>query len=139
MTAIKNRDVKNLRNAYIIDRSINKLTNFCSRHLLTKGLDSQKKTIYYYHFIRSLEALADQYSLMATEYGKNPRNFNKEIFKTFEELNAILREFYQLFYNFDKKGLNEIFTKIKNMESQKLFGIKSTNHIVVYFLIEEIP
>ena len=134
LNAIKNRDLDGLRNAYIMDRSINKLTNFCSRYLLTKGIGSHKKTIYYYHFLRSLEALADQYSLMAAEYNNNLKTFNDEIFKGFKEINAMLQEFYELFYKYDKKRLGNLFLKIKGMEPQKLFGIKNTNYVVVFFL-----
>jgi len=134
LNAMKNQDAKALRNALVVDRSINKMTNFCSRLLLTKGLDSLKKTIYHYHFIRSLEALADQYSLMAVQYSYNIKAFNKEILKSFEKINGILQEFYELFYNFDKTKLNSLFLKIKDLEPQKLFRAKNTNYDVVYFL-----
>lgn len=134
LDAIKHQDAKGLKNSLIVDRSINKMTNFCGRHLLTKGMDDSKKTIYYYHFIRSLEALADQYSLMAVQYSYDLKSSNKEILKTLEKINKILHGLYDLFYDFDKKRLNELFLNIKNVEPYKLFSVHNSNHTVAYFL-----
>ncbi len=132
--AIKNQEAKKLRNAYMVDRSINKLTNFCSRYLLTKGLEDSKETIYYYHFLRSLESLADQYSLMATNYSQSLRGVNKEILEIFQKINYVLHEFYEIFYKYNKQRLNNLFLEMKSIEPEKLFEIKNANSTLVYFL-----
>ena len=133
---IKKKDVNNLKDMYFRDRSINKFTNFCGRLLLKKGQFDLKKTAFYYHFIRSFEALADQYSLMCTYYSKSLGTVHKKVFETYKEINEILLEFYEIFYKYDKEKLNNLFSKIRDMETKtrSLHSLNKTDHLVSYYL-----
>ena len=133
---IKNKDVHNLNDMYFRDRSINKFTNFCSRLLLKNGQFDTKNTAFYYHFIRSFEALADQYSLMCTYYAKKLTPVNKEVFEKYKEINSILLRFYEIFYKFDKKELNNLFLRIREMENttRELYSLKKTDPMISYYL-----
>ena len=133
---IKNKDVNNLRDIYFRDRSINKFTNFCGRLLLKKGQFDSKQTAFHYHFVRSLEALADQYSLMCIYYSDKLTMVNKKVFEVYKEINGNLLEFYELFYKYDKVKLGDLFLKIRNMETEtrSLFSLNKSDHVISYYL-----
>lgn len=133
---IKKKDVQGLKDMYFRDRGVNKFTNFCSRLLLKKGNFDLKKTAFHYHFIRSLEALADQYSLMCTYYADKLTPIHKSVFETYTEINAILLNFYELFYKPDKEKLNALFIKTKEMEEKIKFlhSLTRTDTMVNYYL-----
>ena len=133
---LKKKDVHNLNDMYFRDRAINKFTNFCSRLLLKNGQFDVKNTAFYYHFIRSFEALADQYSLMCTYYAKKLTPINKEAFEKYKEINEILMKFYEIFYKFDKKELGNLFLRIRDMENttRELYSLKKTGPMVSYYL-----
>jgi len=135
--AVRKKDSHALRDMYIRDRSINKFTNFCCRLLLTKGEFDLKKTAFYYHFIRSLEDMADQYSLMSTYYEPKPGRVHNSIFESFETVNQNLFELFELYYNYDKVKLNELFMKIKSLDLiiPTLFKLPNNDPVIVYYLL----
>ena len=133
---MKNKDVNNLKDMYFRDRSINKFTNFCGRLLLKKGQFDLKETAFYYHFIRSFEAMADQYSLMCTYYSDKLTPLNKKVFEVYKEINDMVLEFYKLFYKYDKSKLDELFIKIKSIDgaTKLLYSLKKSDPVVSYYL-----
>lgn len=132
--ALKKKNVEELKNMYLRDRSINKFTNYCARQLVLRGHKGHKKTIYLYHFLRDFEAMADQYSLMAVYYSSNPSTLNKEFFDALQKLNEILSGYYELFYSFDKVKLNDLFGKIKNLNPKSLYKLKSKDLVMISYL-----
>jgi len=137
LDSIKNKDIANLKDMYFRDRSINKFTNFCGRLLLKKGQFDLKQTAFYYNFLRSLEALADQYSLMCTYYSGKLTHINKKVLDAYKEINDILLGYYGLFYKYSKEELDTLFVKIKDMEAKTrlLFTLNKTDHLVSYYLV----
>ena len=133
---IKNKDVNNLKDMYFKDRGINKFTNFCGRLLLKRGQFDLKKTAFYYHFVRSFEALADQYSLMSVYYADKLTPINRKVLELYKEINNILLEFYELFYKYDKSKLNGLFLKVRNLETKtrSIYSLKKTDHVISYYL-----
>ena len=133
---MRNKEANNLKDIYFRDRSINKFTNFCGRLLLKKGQFDLKKTAFYYHFVRSLEALADQYSLMCVYYSDKLSPINKKVFEVYQEINETLLGFYDLFYKYDKPKVGYVFLKIKNLETEtkSLFSLAKSDHVISYHL-----
>ncbi len=134
LEALKRKDIEELKNMYFRDRSINKFTNYCARQLILKGYKNHKTTIFMYHFIRDFEAMADQYSLMAVYYSSQPTKLSKEFLDSLQIANDILAVYYELFYNFDKTKLNELFTKIKSANPKSLYALKKIDLAMVSYV-----
>lgn len=134
--ALKKRDVPVLKEMYFRDRSINKFTNFCSRLLLKKGPMDFKNTAFHYHFVRSFEALADQYSLMCTYYANNDTPVHKKVINSFKDINEVLMGFYDLFYKYDKVELNNLFSKLRDLEAEMRshFSLSKSDPVITYYL-----
>ena len=131
---LKKNDTEELKNMYYRDRSINKFTNYCAREMILRGYKDHTKTIIYYHFIRNLEAMADQYSLMAVYYSANSGKLRNEFFDALQKNNETLFGYYELFYNFDKAKLNELFSKIKAFNPKDLYKVKKINLVMISYL-----
>ena len=134
MTGLKANDIEELKNMYFRDRSINKFTNYCLRQLIMRGYEDAKKTIHLFHFLKDFEAMADHYSLMAVHYSNNITKLNKEFFDALQKDNEILIEYYELFYSFDKKKLNYLFSKIKAFNPKELYKLKQIDLIMISYL-----
>ncbi len=134
LDAFKKNDLEELKNMYYRDRSINKFTNYCSRQLVLKGYKDYKKTSFFYHFLRDFEAMADQYSLMAVYYSNKPSKIRKEFLDALQKDNEILFDYYELFYNFDKAKLNEMFKKIKSFDPKSLYRLKNMDLVMISYV-----
>ncbi len=114
------------------DRVINKLCNYCIRHLLKIGTEDRKKTILYYHLIKSIEEIADNYKNMYIESSKNNEKFEKSGSLFISKVNIKLNEFYHIFYNYKKENMEIIFADLKkiindlNREKNKNSYIQNT-------------
>ena len=130
LSAFKKRDVKALKEMYLMDYSINKFTNYCLRLLIKRGHADFKKTPLYYHFIKGLEEIADQYKEMCTFYSDNIKKINDDIIVILTGINQNLNEFYELFYKYDEQKIENLFrrtkltyNKVLNLRNKKAFGL----------------
>ena len=95
------------------DSIINKFTNYCIRHLIKNGYIEQKNTALYYHAIRSLEEIADNYKNMCSSLSKNPGEIKKDDLKIIREVNQSLKEFYDIWYTYKKEPMEKLFKQLK--------------------------
>ena len=107
-TGFKKQDKDILKNIPYFDYNLNKFCNLCLRILNLKGL-KYEKTNSLYKIISILEEIGDQYRAIAI-FSK-PIKLSDELMNLFTLVNKMLREFYDLFYNFDKKRLREFYEK----------------------------
>ncbi|MBS3097566.1 AbrB/MazE/SpoVT family DNA-binding domain-containing protein [Candidatus Woesearchaeota archaeon] len=135
LDALKKKDKNTLKNMFFVDRSINKFTNFCARELISKGQMDFKQTAFYYHFLRDFEALSDQFSLLAVHYSSNLNPLPRQLLVVYEELYKIFSDYYNIFYNYSKGKVNNLFKRIKELNPEELFKIKEADPMFVYYLI----
>ena len=111
LEAIRKQDYADLQRLRFIEDSNNRFTTFCRRALSKKGYKDQAKIQFIYHIIDQLEKIADQYKylfdyLMKEENAKH--KLSAETLSYFQNTNKMLRNYYELFYNFDKAKVAEI-------------------------------
>ena len=133
IVAVEKKDKEKLKNMYFSDRSINKFTNFCARELISIGDKGLKQTAFYYHFLRSLEALADQFSLFATYYADHLEPLPKEALVLYKKLFTLLTQFQTVFFKYDQEGVNVIFTELKKIDIKKYYNLENVDCVVIGF------
>jgi phosphate uptake regulator len=114
----KDGSVKNIE---LIDTRINKLSNYCLRLLTKKSHFDFRKSPIYYHFVRSLEEIADQYKDLCVHLSNNFDAADKNLVQNFSKLNEHLNELYELFYKYDEQKVEDFFARTKATHN-KLFS-----------------
>ncbi|HIH37786.1 hypothetical protein J4460_00105 [Candidatus Woesearchaeota archaeon] len=91
-------DAISYEQASSIDKTIDKLINYCQRTLIKKGHPEYEKVPLYYLLLDRLEKLGDEY-----HYFHESSNDRSEL----KEVNNLLRHAYELFYKFDAAAFNK--------------------------------
>lgn len=81
--------------------NITKFVSYCLRLLNKYGHPDVKKTCLYYHVIASLDKIIDIMKYNARDILNYNKNFNKLTINIWEDINKSLKDYYNLFYNFD--------------------------------------
>ncbi len=106
---IERKDYNHLPNIALMEQTNNRFTTVCRRYLNRKATLHPTKIGASYYLIEDIENLADEYKYLCTYlYGKNKEHELKIDTKTVELLkmvNNLLREFYEIFYKFDRQKL----------------------------------
>ena len=97
-----------------LEKTNNQLTNFCQRILNKRGSLDPLKTSFLYVIIWNLEKIADEYKYIC-EYCSGHK-VEKGTMEALKEVNALLREYYELFYRFDLKRLSALSDKYKLLQ-----------------------
>lgn len=113
LRAFRKRNVARLKEMYLMDFSINKFSNYCLRLLIKKGHVDFKKTPLYYHLIKNLEEIADNYKDLCTFYSNNITKIDDDLIIIFTRINEHLNEIYQLFYRYGEQQMEDLFRKTK--------------------------
>ena len=124
------------------DTNIDRFSDFCLRILNKKGYKDFKKTSEIYSIILLLEFLGDEYKYIS----KNSANIKLSNFTTklIEELNYLLKEYYELFFKYEEKNIEKLhekifdidkkisqaFTKANNNEKELFFNLHNINNII---------
>ena len=114
LDSIRKNDIDRIKNVKIMDSSVNKFSNYCLRLLIKKGHVDFKRTPSYYHFIKSLEEVADRYKDLCNFYLISKEKVDKNFIKAFEKINQHLNEFYELFYKYEEKKVEILIKKTKS-------------------------
>jgi len=130
LNAIKKNDINILKSIHFMDNSINKFSNYCLRLLIKKGHVDFKKTPAYYHLIKSLEEIADQYKDLCSFYLSDKCKIDDNLINIFAKINEHLNEFYELFYKYDEQKMEDLFKKTKLTHS-KISNLESD---IAYYL-----
>jgi phosphate uptake regulator len=125
-------NVKGMEEIILRDPQINKYSDFCRRVLNIQGYESTKKTTTYYHICEELERIGDAYGdLMKFMIANKIKKVDAATLNLISEINQYLRLFYELFYQFDLKKLEEfgeLSAKLRG-ELEKRFTSSSVNVI----------
>ena len=135
----ENKDA--LKSVHLVDTNIDRFTDFCLRVLNKKGYINYRKTSTMYTILFLLELIGDDLKKIAIHIvdAKKMSPKMKELFQTAHQK---IREFYTLFYNFNKElcletyGVNrnkghyyssEMFNSLNNDEKEILHHLKKIN------------
>ncbi len=137
LEVIKKNNSSELKNIKMIDYSINKFTNYCLRILIKKGRYDYKKTPPYYHLVKRLEEIADQYKELCKFHSMNPKNYNDNMVEMFEKTNRHLNDVYELFYKYDDDKIEEMYNATKETYDE-LSKINNRVAFYLYFVCKDI-
>ncbi len=131
-------DKEMAKNIKFRDLSINKFSNYCSRMLIKKGHDSYRKVPIYFHFLREIEHLGDDYKNLPLIYFEFNKKIKKEEVELFKEINDYLNVLYKLFYKFDAKKAEKIFFDTKKLfakMNKMMHSGKYNNNLLNYLFV----
>ena len=136
LDSLKQKDYSALSEITALEGTNNMLTNFCEKILNTIGKGD--KTCFFYAIARNLEKLADDYKYICHDYFRGEVQISTKLLTYFESVNAILRGYYELFYNFDMKLLVKVSSNAKtliNKLKKELKTCKPQERILVMYLV----
>ena len=135
-SAFQNKDFDVLKSISFRDKSVNKLTNYCSRILVKNGHTDYRKTAVYYFIVRELESIADNYKDMVQGYQKIKKEPTPTSLENFDKVNFYLNELYKMFYDFDRKKA-ERFISDSRKDFQKIRALteSAVDPHISYFLL----
>ena len=135
LEAIKSGDLNNLNELLVLEQTINRLTNF-SQRLLNKKPHEEGRTLYMYLIIWLLECIGDHYRDICNflDLEKKSIKINKQVIKYYEEVNALLRDYYDLFYKYSFSKITEIRAKQRQLSEELrnlIVSAKNKNEIIL--------
>ena len=122
---INKKRMEKLEELLVLEKTNNKLTNYCHR-LLNKNPWKDKKIIYTYLIIWVFESICDDYRDLIKMILKNKKmNFSNTFIEKYKEINNLLRKYYDLFYKYS----DEEFMKLRRaiLDLRKAFPFISFN------------
>lgn len=135
---IKEKNFKNMKNLISLENTNNQLTNFCERVLNKKGAKDHRKTCFMYVISWNLEKICDNYKYICEFLvGKTNIKLNQETINFYEKSNKLMRNYYEIFYNFDIQKLSEWSEDRKELvkEGQNIMGrLDPINERVIYHI-----
>lgn len=139
---IKQGNLKAMEEIELRDETIDKYSDLCRRILNIQGYDTTRKTTTYYYICEELEKVGDGYRDLIRFLIKNKTmKVEKSTTDTLYEINVYLRLFYELFYQFDLKKLEqfgEFSNKLRNkfeklLETSSVKELKMNYHLYRIF------
>lgn len=133
--AIK-KDVDSLKNMYYRDRDINKFANYCLRTLINDKTLNEYNRIIFFHFIRNLEEVGDNYKDFCAYFERNLYTLSEEEKNQFEVVNNLFNNFYKLFYSFSDDKLEKILIESGDIYKQIeiLFQKNKVDRMTLHYL-----
>ncbi len=128
---IKNNKFDELDGLINLEQTNNQLTNFCERILNKYGAENERLKSFWYVIVWNLEKVCDEYKYICNlSFSKN---LSKEILDYYAEVNSLLKEYYELFYNFNLNKVTEFEIKARGLQTKGM-GLAKNNHELVYRL-----
>jgi phosphate uptake regulator len=136
--ALQERNSADLENIAARDENINRFADFC-RRVINKGRIERVGPTYC--IVEQLEKIGDVYKNMCRK-GQAGTPISEKSHKLLQNINRLLREFYELYYDFSLKKAEAFGARKKALdaEMQKCFESKE-NHVMMLYLsslLEEI-
>jgi len=122
---LKSKKVSSFKEFARRDHTVNKFVAYCLRTLNKKGHKDYKRTTIYYTVIHMLEALSDEFARLFFQLGSPIQNGT---IKHYEETVNMCRKMYGVFYNFDKKEIQDLILW-RNEFRNKIATYMSKRHV----------
>ncbi|MBU0461898.1 MAG: hypothetical protein KJ574_04910, partial [Nanoarchaeota archaeon] len=113
----KNQDINLYDSVILSDLTLNRFTDFC-RRTINIGSYVTKRPMPEYVIVETVEKMGDIYKDIANLMKNKKIKYETSLASSLKEVNGLLREFYELFYQFDYNKLTE-FTVEQWKFSQK--------------------
>jgi phosphate uptake regulator len=144
--ALKKNDWGILPNIAFLEEANNRFTTTCRRFLNKKGSKKYANMGPIYYILEDVENLADQYKYLCNHlYNFNKKNkgnkkiISKNIITAFEKIDTMLKEFYDVFYKFDRVKLVDIAKKRKELVVELYDLLENSNKtidmVIAHYLI----
>ena len=104
-----------LRGVHMIDTNLDRFEDFCIRVLNKHGYDDPKKRSTMHTLIFMLELVGDEYKRFSIHL-LNVAHVSDAIRQYIREINKQVRNFYELFYSFEKKKTIAIYKQDEKLE-----------------------
>lgn len=107
---IRKGNLEALNDIYHLEETNNKFTTFCRRLLLRRGSEKGENTSLIYFIVEELEKIADEYKYLCYYLAntKDRTRPSRETLEIYAKVSGMLRDFYNLFYEFDLKKSLEL-------------------------------
>ena len=97
-----------LKGVHIIDTNLDRFEDYCLRVLNKEGYSDFKKTSTMYSIIFILELVGDEYKKLGLHMLKM-KSISKNTLSLIEHMDKLLKEFYELYYNFSNEKIGKIY------------------------------
>jgi len=104
LDAVISKDKDALANVVMMDKNINKFTDFCGR-ILNKS--RMEKAIPLYHILEEVETIADEYKEICKLCVENKVELKKPVITAYKKVNAFLEQLYDFIYKFELGKLKD--------------------------------
>lgn len=120
LEAHQQRDFPRLATLRLLEAQNNRFTDYCKRILNRYQYLHREKTFIFYSLIADLERIADEYKRICDFTAEEKSN--AETLKIFEEVNRLLRIYYEQFYKYDSGDTERAIAKTQSL-AKNLMGI----------------
>ncbi len=135
--AFEKKDKSIANNIIIVDKRINKFTNFCIRVLNKRGHQKYHNIPVYYRFLRSMEELADDYKFLIKYYSEGNLEVSKDFLVLMKSINSYLKLFYESFYKPSDKSLEYLLVETQKTNDRiNLYYKKKNEQLLTAILFE---
>lgn len=136
-TAASNKEYNRLENIAELERTHNKLTNFCERSLNLSGYKENKETNFIYSMVWTLEQVADNLRDLCKYISDNKVNLNQDTLKLYNWTAEYIEAFHTLFYKRTDQDVDLFKDKYKlklREQAAKLTHLSNDDMQAVYYL-----
>jgi len=116
LECIKKLDAKGMEKVALMDDAINRYCDFC-RRVLNVDQNIPNRTTFYF-IAEQLEKIGDMYRDLCRCMAKKTFRVNKNILEIYEEINKFFYDFYEIFYKFDLKKMDDFILKRKKIKEK---------------------
>jgi len=146
LDSLKKGNFNILPNVAFLEEANNRFTTTCRRLLNKKGESKYRPLGPIYYIIEDMENLADQYKYLCNHLYNldkkrkiDKKGISKNIISAFEKVDKMLRDFYELFYKFDRAKLVDIGKKRKELVVELYNLLENSNkigdRIIAHYLV----
>ena len=137
----KKGEFSRLKELFFLEKTVDKLVNFCERILIKRGYTEFEKTCFMYIVAWNLEKISEYYySLSKHLIAKKKIKLRPKILDLFARVNELFELFYDTFYNYEIDKVVLLYKRQKEIDSdaEKLIDELTTDEIIVVNYLKEI-
>ncbi|MBI4142148.1 phosphate uptake regulator PhoU [Candidatus Woesearchaeota archaeon] len=118
VNAINERDIGALRNCAELEKTVNRLCLFCWRAVSKGVFSTSVETVSFYSVVFLLEEIADVYARICELDEKIIKI--AELRQSLQGSAQVVKELYDIFYDFDKKKISEFYARCRELKEQSV-------------------
>lgn len=133
---IKKRRIDKLEELLVLEKTNNKLTNYCHR-LINKKPYKDEKTNFTYVILWIFESICDDYRDLIKFLIKKPHlAISEQILALYSEINNLLQSYYALFYGYTSEKMTKMRKDIILLR-ETFLKLKISDHekVIFYYLL----